>query len=129
MLFIQPECTEGWYGVNCSQPCLGHCRDGAICNPVTGKCDNGCDVGWTGSMCKNGKDICISLEFRLVVCFVYIVLFIFALLFFFFTERLLSFFSVLLGLQILYSCSDFQSKLNNFISIKNISLFIKMLVN
>lgn len=50
-------CGTGWYGVNCSQPCVGHCRDGITCNHVTGLCDRGCDAGWTGYMCSKGKDI------------------------------------------------------------------------
>lgn len=48
------ECTEERYGVNCSQECSGHCRDGVSCNYVTGQCTNGCDVGWTGSHCDKG---------------------------------------------------------------------------
>lgn len=33
--FYVTECGEGWYGTNCSQQCLGHCRDGTTCNHVT----------------------------------------------------------------------------------------------
>lgn len=53
-IFCITECKEGWYGVNCSQQCSGHCRDGAICNQVTGLCDGGCEVGWTGYLCDKG---------------------------------------------------------------------------
>lgn len=55
MLSKKPECTNGWYGANCSQRCSGHCRDDTICNHVTGLCDKGCDAGWTGSLCNQGK--------------------------------------------------------------------------
>lgn len=48
------ECGEGLYGVNCSQQCVGHCRDSSTCNHVTGQCDDGCDVGWRGSKCNEG---------------------------------------------------------------------------
>lgn len=44
----------GWYGENCSRPCVGHCRDGATCNHVNGQCDGGCDAGWAGQLCKKG---------------------------------------------------------------------------
>uniref|UniRef100_A0A8W8MSG1 Multiple epidermal growth factor-like domains 10 n=1 Tax=Magallana gigas TaxID=29159 RepID=A0A8W8MSG1_MAGGI len=44
-------CKERWYGVNCSQLCIGHCRDNTTCNHVTGQCDKGCDAGWTGLKC------------------------------------------------------------------------------
>lgn len=40
--------------MNCSQQCVGHCRDGSICNHMTGQCDRGCDTGWTGVMCNQG---------------------------------------------------------------------------
>uniref|UniRef100_A0A8W8NYI9 Multiple epidermal growth factor-like domains 10 n=1 Tax=Magallana gigas TaxID=29159 RepID=A0A8W8NYI9_MAGGI len=48
------KCSERLYGVNCSQQCKGHCRDGTTCNHVTGQCDRGCGTGWTGSLC--GKE-------------------------------------------------------------------------
>lgn len=48
------ECIEGWYGVNCSLQCKGHCRGGTTCNHVTGLCERGCADGWTGSMCEKG---------------------------------------------------------------------------
>uniref|UniRef100_A0A8W8NR64 Receptor-type tyrosine-protein phosphatase T n=1 Tax=Magallana gigas TaxID=29159 RepID=A0A8W8NR64_MAGGI len=44
-------CKGGWYGKDCRQPCVGHCRDGITCNHVTGQCDKGCDAGWTGVLC------------------------------------------------------------------------------
>lgn len=49
------ECTNGWYSVNCSRQCSGHCRENIPCNHVTGHCDKGCDTGWTGTLCINGK--------------------------------------------------------------------------
>lgn len=52
--FCITEC-EGWYGVNCSQQCSGHCRDDSVCNHVTGLCDNGCDAGWKEVKCDEGK--------------------------------------------------------------------------
>lgn len=48
------ECKEGWYGVKCSLQCVGHCRNGAFCNHVTGQCDEGCAPGWRGYMCDIG---------------------------------------------------------------------------
>lgn len=49
------ECREGWYGVNCSHQCSEQCRNSNICNYVTGQCDEGCDAGWTETLCKQGK--------------------------------------------------------------------------
>lgn len=53
MLFI--ECTDGWYGLNCTQKCDGHCRDDTACNHMTGMCEGGCDAGWTGNLCDKGN--------------------------------------------------------------------------
>lgn len=52
-LFV--ECVEGWYGINCSKQCGGHCRDNIVCHHVTGQCDKGCDAGWTGYFCNKGE--------------------------------------------------------------------------
>lgn len=49
------ECKEGWYGHNCTEQCVGHCRDGATCNHVTGFCDIGCAAGWIGEFCDKGN--------------------------------------------------------------------------
>lgn len=48
-------CADGWFGFNCSQQCVGGCRDSAYCNQVTGQCDSGCAAGWTEAMCNNGN--------------------------------------------------------------------------
>lgn len=53
-LFIQTGCSEGWYGENCTERCVGHCQYGKTCNKVTGQCDSGCKSGWTGYMCDKG---------------------------------------------------------------------------
>lgn len=54
-MYSWSDCKEGWYGVNCSQRCSGHCRDSTVCNHLTGKCDGGCDAGWTDNLCDKGK--------------------------------------------------------------------------
>lgn len=33
--------------------CLGHCKNGAHCNKLTGKCDNGCSNHWNGTFCND----------------------------------------------------------------------------
>lgn len=33
---------------------IRHWRDNTTCNHVTGKCDKGCEAGWTGIFCDNG---------------------------------------------------------------------------
>lgn len=53
MLII--ECTDGWYGLNCTGQCVGHCRDDSACNHMTGLCERGCDAGWTGNMRNKGS--------------------------------------------------------------------------
>lgn len=61
-VFLCTGCTEGWYGINCSQQCSGHCRDGTTCNHVSGQCDGRCDAGWTQFACDKGIIIlCFSM--------------------------------------------------------------------
>lgn len=55
ILFWWIECKEGWYGRNCSQPCVGHCTANTTCNHVTGLCDGGCGAGWNGYKCDESK--------------------------------------------------------------------------
>lgn len=55
IIFFIIECGKGWYGDNCRQQCKGYCKDGTSCNHVTGQCDEGCDAGWTGKLCDNGR--------------------------------------------------------------------------
>lgn len=64
------ECVIGWFGINCSQPCVGYCRDGVHCNHVTGLCDNGCGAGWTESMCDKG-DICNFTDLGVNITFLF----------------------------------------------------------
>ena len=35
-----------------AKPCQGHCKDGAPCNKLTGKCDGGCSNRWNGTFCE-----------------------------------------------------------------------------
>lgn len=60
--YIVKGCGEGWYGMNCSQQCVRHCRKRDTCNHVTGQCDGGCAEGWYGNCsqqclghCKDNK--------------------------------------------------------------------------
>lgn len=48
-------CENGWFGLNCSQQCVGHCKDSDTCNIESGQCDKGCAAGWTGSLCNKGN--------------------------------------------------------------------------
>ena len=48
-------CDGGWYGINCTQRCIGHCLNNVVCNHVTGLCDGGCAAGWKGYQCETGK--------------------------------------------------------------------------
>lgn len=56
----------GWYGGKCSRQCTGHCREGATCNHVTGKCDGGCDKGWTGVICETGSLSCFLIQQNII---------------------------------------------------------------
>lgn len=49
-------CPDGTYGTDCSMHC-GKCRDVGQCNHVDGTCMNGCEIGYNGSKCTEGKHI------------------------------------------------------------------------
>ena len=40
--------------MDCKFKC-GRCRDGMACHHVTGRCVSGCEPGFTGQNCNNGK--------------------------------------------------------------------------
>lgn len=49
------ECPLGTYGPDCLHKCTGKCLDAVACNRTTGKCDTGCDIGYTGELCETGS--------------------------------------------------------------------------
>lgn len=65
------ECGEGWYGINCSLQCVGHCRDNTTCNHVTGQCDKGCAAGWTGLQCIKGSTRACNFTKRILYLYSY----------------------------------------------------------
>ena len=46
-------CDEEHYGQNCNETC-GKCVD--VCYKDNGTCPNGCEAGYEGSLCKDGKE-------------------------------------------------------------------------
>ena len=54
ILFLS-ECSVGFYGVNCLQNCSMTCDLPGDCDRMTGYCHGGCQRGWTGVMCEEGK--------------------------------------------------------------------------
>lgn len=57
-LYIAKACAENYFGWKCQQQC-GNCKNGDVCNHVTGICPTGCAEGWIGSRCNIGKTTCI----------------------------------------------------------------------
>lgn len=47
-------CEAYSYGFNCSGKC-GKCNSGQVCNAITGKCSGGCQTGYSGVRCDQGK--------------------------------------------------------------------------
>ena len=50
------ECSVGFYGVNCLQNCSMTCGIPGNCDRITGYCNDGCQRGWAGVSCEEGKD-------------------------------------------------------------------------
>lgn len=42
------ECSNGQYGLNCSEPC--RCENGGKCHHISGECT--CAPGFTGPLCS-----------------------------------------------------------------------------
>lgn len=62
--YIAKACAENNFGSKCQQQC-GNCKNGDVCNHVTGICPTGCAEGWIGSRCNIGKTTSIlKLQFR-----------------------------------------------------------------
>ena len=53
MILSVDTCASGMYGPNCVNTC-GQCLNSA-CNPISGSCANGCNAGYEGATCKQGK--------------------------------------------------------------------------
>lgn len=45
-------CSVGYFGQDCTEKCKSSCKG---CNHVTGLCDAGCQPGWIGDFCEQGK--------------------------------------------------------------------------
>lgn len=60
--------------MGCSANCSGHCIREEPCDHVSGKCSNGCQDGYTGSLCNNCKMLTFYLDdlaiYLSVLCFV-----------------------------------------------------------
>ena len=53
--FFLPECSIGLYGVNCLQTRNMTCGIPGNCDRITGYCNGGCQRGWIGVRCEEGK--------------------------------------------------------------------------
>lgn len=48
-------CPSHYYGLDCRQRCSGNCISDESCDHVSGVCTNGCEDGYVGTRCANGK--------------------------------------------------------------------------
>ena len=46
-------CESGYYGHMCIQ--CGNCLNNALCDSTSGICMTGCDDGWMGDYCTEGR--------------------------------------------------------------------------
>lgn len=54
VVFVCLECLPGKYGPGCLYSCTGYCLNDKACNVTTGRCDAGCQPGYTGEWCDRG---------------------------------------------------------------------------
>ena len=52
-------CSRGTYGLNCRKRCSSNCKH-QTCNPVSGKCNDGCIPGRKGGKCNQGIKFCMQ---------------------------------------------------------------------
>lgn len=52
---FEVECPSGQYGLDCSERCSGYCTNNEPCDYVNGICPSGCQDGYIGTHCNNGK--------------------------------------------------------------------------
>lgn len=60
------ECPLGNHGPDCVYKCSGKCLGGVVCNRTTGKCDTGCDIGYTGELCEAGM-MKLNIHFNMLI--------------------------------------------------------------
>lgn len=51
------ECEDGHYGENCNMTCGWCVKGNKACNRYTGHCLSGCQEGYEGSTCAEGKEM------------------------------------------------------------------------
>lgn len=56
IVFLYIECPSQHYGMNCTGRCSGHCINNEPCDHVSGVCPSGCQDGYTGALCTDGKN-------------------------------------------------------------------------
>ena len=61
-IFFSEKCTSGFYGHNCLGECA-HCLGTSACDPVDGRCTNGCEPGWQTDKCDISEQHCICIIF------------------------------------------------------------------
>lgn len=59
------ECFLGNYGLDCVYKCSVKCLGDVVCNRKIGKCDIGCDIGYTGELCEIGM---MKLNVYFIIC-------------------------------------------------------------
>jgi len=53
-IFWFSACANGTYGQNCNGMC-SHCLNNQPCNRIDGRCEQGCEIGYTGVKCDTGR--------------------------------------------------------------------------
>ena len=49
------DCLSGHYGYRCEKACSGHSLNNTICDYIDGRCSDGCQPGYIGTLCNDCK--------------------------------------------------------------------------
>lgn len=58
-------CSPGNFGIDCKRICSGNCMSNEPCDHVSGGCKSGCQDGYFGKLCIDGKRSKLPILYKL----------------------------------------------------------------
>lgn len=61
IVLLNLECESNYFGLDCKERCISHCKNSEPCNHVSGRCPDGCQDGFMDEYCNSCKKPALSL--------------------------------------------------------------------